>query len=83
MQISGVYKNCICYAGVANWVKIAKKNPLIQLANDTEAARQASAYWMAMGGFATGFMALNVCVSNFLFHPSSRGRIAKTCPRYP
>ncbi|KAL3427639.1 hypothetical protein PVAG01_01148 [Phlyctema vagabunda] len=59
MQISGVYRNCICYAGSENWYNLKAKNPLIQVANDTEAARKASKYWIWMGVFATIFMALN------------------------
>ncbi|KAL2075273.1 hypothetical protein VTL71DRAFT_216 [Oculimacula yallundae] len=59
MQISGVYRNCICYAGSEHWVNIATKNPMVQLAKDTEAARHASRYWALCGSFATLFMALN------------------------
>jgi hypothetical protein len=62
MQISGVYRNCICYAGADNWVNIAKKNPMVQVANDTQDARTASRYWIWMGIFATLFMAANCYV---------------------
>jgi hypothetical protein len=57
MQISGVYRNCICYAGAENWYHIGRKNPMIQVANDTEDARTSSRYWFWMGAFATIFMA--------------------------
>ena len=62
MQISGVYRNCICYAGSENWYNVKAKNPLVQVANDTEAARNASQYWIWMGIFATIFMAVNCYV---------------------
>jgi hypothetical protein len=44
MQITGVYRNCICYAGAESWVGINEKNPPIQIATDTQDKRDSSTY---------------------------------------
>jgi len=59
MQIVGVYRNCICYAGANNWWNINKINPAVNLASDTQDARNSSVYWIWMGSTATVFMAVN------------------------
>jgi len=59
MQIVGVYRNCICYAGASNWWNINKINPAVNLASDTQDARNSSIYWIWMGSTATVFMAVN------------------------
>lgn len=62
MQITGVCRNCICYAGAENWVNIYAKNPLIQIAADTQDKRDSSSYWLWVGSIAMIFMALNCYV---------------------
>lgn len=57
MQIIGVYRNCVCYAISSSWWDIEKVNPMINLATDTQAARDSSVYWIWMGSVATMFMA--------------------------
>ncbi len=59
MQIAGVYRNCICYADAKTWWNIDKINPSINVASDTQDARNSSVYWMWMGSTATIFMAFN------------------------
>ena len=59
LQILGALKNCICYAGANNWYNINKINPSINLASDTQVARNSSIYWVWMGSTATVFMAIN------------------------
>lgn len=59
MQIVGVYRNCICYTNAKSWWNIQKNNPSINLASDTQDARNSSVYWIWMGTTATIFMAIN------------------------
>jgi hypothetical protein len=59
MQIVGVFKNCICYAGANSWWNINALNPAVNLASDTQDARNSSIYWVWMGSTATVFMAIN------------------------
>lgn len=62
MQIVGIYRNCICAAGARYWWNINKANPPIQLASDTQDARDSSFSWISMGVVATAFMALNTYI---------------------
>lgn len=62
MQISGVYRNCVCYALAPNWYNLTGLNPPIPVANDTEAARSASGWWIWAGALATVFMGVNCYV---------------------
>ena len=56
MQVVGVFRNCVC-ASLANyWVNIHQKNPFINLATDTQDAREASDYWIIMGTLASIFV---------------------------
>ncbi|KUJ21152.1 uncharacterized protein LY89DRAFT_715422 [Mollisia scopiformis] len=57
MQTIGVYRNCVCYAVSSSWWNIKHINPMINLATDTQAARDSSVYWIWMGSVATMFMA--------------------------
>ncbi|KAH9224795.1 hypothetical protein DL95DRAFT_473428 [Leptodontidium sp. 2 PMI_412] len=76
MQISGVYRNCICYAGSENWYNVTTKNPMIQVANDTEAARNASQYWIWMRVFAAIFLAFN-CYIGWWYQMFNRRRFTE------
>ncbi|KAE8451955.1 hypothetical protein EG329_002119 [Mollisiaceae sp. DMI_Dod_QoI] len=58
MQTIGVYRNCVCYAISSSWWNIKAINPMINLATDTQAARDSSVYWIWMGSVATVFMAI-------------------------
>jgi hypothetical protein len=62
MQVTGIYRNCICYAGAEFWYDIWAKNPPVQLATDTQAARDSAAYWIGMGTLAMAFMVVNCYV---------------------
>jgi hypothetical protein len=62
MQITGIYRNCICYAGAASWWHISEKNPAIQIATDTEDKRNSANYWLWIGSAAMIFMAINCYV---------------------
>jgi ABC-type multidrug transport system fused ATPase/permease subunit len=62
MQITGVYRNCVCYAGAENWWGIRGKNPLIQIATDTKDKRYSSSYWVWVGSIAMVFMVFNCYV---------------------
>ncbi|KAE9365866.1 hypothetical protein N431DRAFT_516708 [Stipitochalara longipes BDJ] len=59
MQITGVFRNCICYSDARTWWNINNINPAINLASDTQDARNSSVYWIKMGSTATVFMAVN------------------------
>jgi hypothetical protein len=59
MQITGVFRNCICYSDALSWWNINNINPAVNLASDTQEARNSSIYWVWMGSTATVFMALN------------------------
>lgn len=59
LQIVGVFRNCICKTTADHWLKgLAKTNPRINLATDTEDARISSGAWIVMGALATAFMAV-------------------------
>ena len=73
MQITGVYRNCICYAGADSWWDIDRVDPSIQLANDTQDKRDASTVWIPAGIAATGFMALN-CYAGWWYQKLIRKR---------
>ncbi|KAH7360718.1 hypothetical protein BKA65DRAFT_493827 [Rhexocercosporidium sp. MPI-PUGE-AT-0058] len=60
MQIIGVFRNCICRAHAASWWNINKVNPGINMATDTQEARNSSFWWMWMGAVSTVFMVV-VC----------------------
>lgn len=62
MQVIGVYRNCVCYAGAVNWHALLRINPSVNLASDTQAQRDSSGYWIYMGITATAFMAVNCYV---------------------
>lgn len=62
MQIVGIYRNCICAAGARYWWNVNKANPPIQLASDTQDARDSSFSWISMGVVATVFMALTTYI---------------------
>lgn len=59
MQITGVFRNCICYSDARTWYNINNINPAVDLASDTLDARNSSHFWIKMGSTATVFMALN------------------------
>lgn len=59
MQIMGVYRNCICYAGANHWYNLTKINPAVNLASDTQGARHSARYWLYSGTLAAVFMAMN------------------------
>ena len=59
MQITGVFRNCICYSDARTWYNINNINPAVDLASDTLDARNSSHFWIKMGTTATVFMALN------------------------
>ncbi len=59
MQITGVFRNCICYSDARFWYNINNINPTVNLASDTQDARNSSHYWIKMGSTATVFMAVN------------------------
>jgi hypothetical protein len=56
MQTIGVFRNCICASPPSSWVNINAINPSINLATDTQAARDSSVYWLWMGTSAAWFM---------------------------
>ncbi|KAJ9151797.1 hypothetical protein NKR23_g2664 [Pleurostoma richardsiae] len=62
MQVVGVYRNCICYSTASAWRRIWAVNPAVNLASDTQDARDSSRYWVWMGATASVFMALNCYV---------------------
>ena len=59
MQITGVFRNCICYTDARTWWNINNIDPAVNLATDTQDARNSSVYWIKMGSTATVFMAVN------------------------
>ncbi|PMD49027.1 hypothetical protein L207DRAFT_477734 [Hyaloscypha variabilis F] len=59
MQITGVFRNCICYTDARTWWNINNIDPTVNLASDTQDARNSSVYWIKMGSTATVFMAVN------------------------
>jgi hypothetical protein len=59
MQITGVFRNCICYTDARTWWNINNIDPAVNLASDTQDARNSSVYWIKMGSTATVFMAVN------------------------
>ncbi len=59
MQITGVFRNCICYSDARTWYNVNNINPAVDLASDTLDARNSSHFWIKMGSTATVFMALN------------------------
>lgn len=60
MQITGVYRNCLCYTDARDWWNIVMHgmNVTINLAKDTQAQRDSSKYWIWMGSTATIFMGI-------------------------
>ncbi|KAH8791445.1 hypothetical protein BGZ57DRAFT_589460 [Hyaloscypha finlandica] len=59
LQIVGVFRNCFCKTTMDHWLKgLAKRNPRINLATDTDDARTSSNAWIVMGALATVFMAV-------------------------
>jgi hypothetical protein len=64
MQIVGVFRNCLCYTDARDWwnILVHGMNTSVNLAKDTQTARDSSRYWIWMGSTATIFMGLNCYV---------------------
>jgi hypothetical protein len=58
MQIMGVYRNCLCQINVNTWLHERSEATLQISTNSAEDIRQASRYWIPMGGAASGFLGL-------------------------
>ncbi|MCJ1418668.1 hypothetical protein MMC32_005017 [Xylographa parallela] len=74
MQIMGVYRNCICYVNAQYWLSL-DASPGIDVATDTQGARESSANWLTMGYTATAFMAL-VCYMGYRYQLELRYHFA-------
>lgn len=58
MQIMGVYRNCLCQINVNTWLHGRQEATLQLSTNSAEDIRQASRYWIPMGGAASAFLGL-------------------------
>ncbi|MCJ1405580.1 hypothetical protein MMC11_008808 [Xylographa trunciseda] len=74
MQIMGVFRNCICYVNAQYWLSL-DASPGIDVATDTQSARESSANWLTMGYTATAFMAL-VCYMGYRYQLELRYHFA-------
>jgi hypothetical protein len=63
MQLVGVYRNCVCKAGVRYWL-----NPIggvVELATDTQVDRDSWIVWWVNGMFALGFFLFILLITCF------------------
>jgi hypothetical protein len=73
MQIIGVFRNCLCAAGLSDWWHIGQVNPAINLAADTQEARDSSYSWLWMGSVASAFMVV-ICYVGWWYQRLVRRR---------
>ncbi|KAK0124495.1 hypothetical protein ONS95_009445 [Cadophora gregata] len=74
LQIVGIFRNCVCHSAAATiWWHISEVNPAINMATDTQEARNASYWWMWMGAISTVFMVV-VCYTGWWYQRLVRRR---------
>jgi len=74
LQIVGVFRNCVCHTAAATlWWHIKEVNPAINMATDTQEARDSSYWWMWMGATSTVFMVV-VCYTGWWYQRLVRRR---------
>lgn len=63
MQLIGVYRSCFCFVAAQYWNDLSNVDTaIVQLATDTQIAREYARWWAWLGYGAVGFMALTTYI---------------------